>query len=332
MKIDVYPHILPTRYKKALYESASSKFYIKNVIETLPTLYDLESRFRLMDKFEDLMHVLTLSAPPLEMIANPQDAVELSKLANDELAELVLKYPDRFATAIACLPMNNMEAALQEIDRAVNDLKFRGVQIFTPINGKPLDAPEFIPLYEKMSKYNLPIFIHPVREASYSDYISEERSRFMIFHIFGWPYETAAAVARLVFSGILEQYPNLKVITHHAGGMVPYLSERIAGAYDHAEIMRKAKYKQSLSRPPIEYFKKFYYDTAIYGNSFGLMCAYDFCGSEHLLFGTDMPFDNQQGERYTKQTIDAIEAMNISKEDKMKIFKDNAKRLLQLPL
>lgn len=332
MKIDIFPHILPLKYKEALYEAAPPDFYLQNVVDSLPTLFNLDHRFRIMDKFEGLMQVLTLSSPPVEQIANPEKAMDLAKLANDEMAELVLKYPDRFVAAVACLPMNNMDAALQEVDRAINDLKFRGVQIFTPINDKPLDSPEFMPLYEKMSQYNLPIWIHPERTADYTDYRTENRSRYMIFSNFGWPYETTVAMTRLVFSGVLEKYPNLKIITHHCGGMVPYLVERIIGSYDHAEMLRGARYKQGLTKAPIEYFKMFYYDTAIYGNTPGLMCAHAFCGAEQMLFGTDMPYDSQFGERYTRQTIQAIEQMDISDSDKKRIFEDNAKELLRLPI
>jgi predicted TIM-barrel fold metal-dependent hydrolase len=171
-----------------------------------------------------------------------------------------------------------------------------------------------------------------VREVDVSDYRSEKRSKYMIFHIFGWPYETAAAMTRLVFSGILEKYPNLKFITHHCGGMVPYLEQRIVGAYDHAEMLRGAKYKQGLTRAPIDYFKMFYYDTSIYGSAPGLTCAHAFCGAEHMLFATDFPYDSQFGERYIRQTIDSIQQMAISDAEKRMIFFDNAKRLLRLPL
>jgi len=332
MKIDIFPHILPIKYKEALYKMAPPGFYIQDVVETLPTLFDLEHRFRIMDKFEGLMQVLTLSAPPIEQIGDPRKAVDLAKLANDGMAELVLKYPDRFAAAVAALPMIDMEATLKEVDRSINELKFRVVQINTPINDKPLDSPEFLPLYEKMSQYNLPIWIHPVREANFSDYRTEKRSKYMIFHVFGWPYETAAAMTRLVFSGVLEKYPNLKVITHHCGSMIPYLEQRIIGAYDHAEVLRRAKYKQGLTKSPIEYFKMFYNDTAIYGSTPGLMCAYAFCGADHLLFATDFPYDSQFGERYIRQTIESIEQMTISDLEKKMIFENNARKLLRLPI
>jgi len=332
MKIDIFPHILPARYKEALYKVAPPGFHLQNVIDSIPTLFDLEYRFRIMDKYEGLVQVLTLSSPPVEQVADPKKAVDLAKLANDEMAELVQKHPDRFVAAVACLPMNNVDAALKEVDRAINDLHFRGVQIFTPINDKPLDSPEFTPLYEKMSRYELPIWIHPHRIADYPDYRTENRSRYMIFSNFGWPYETTVAMTRLVFSGILEKYPNLKIITHHCGGMVPYFEQRIIGAYDHAEILRGARYKQGLTKPPIEYFRMFYHDTAIYGSTPGLMCAYAFCGADHMLFGTDMPYDSEFGDRYTRQTIESVQRMDISDLDKKKIFEDNARKLLRLPI
>jgi predicted TIM-barrel fold metal-dependent hydrolase len=332
MKIDIFPHILPIKYKEALYRLAPADFYIKDVVETLPTLYDLDHRFRIMDKFDGLMQILTLSSPPIEQIGDTKKAADLAKMANDEMAELVLKYPDRFAAAVAALPMNDMEAALKELDRAIGDLRFRGIQLNTPINGKPLDSPEFLPIYEKMSQYNLPIWIHPVREADFADYQTEKRSKYMIFHIFGWPYETAAAMTRLVFSGILEKFSNLKIITHHCGSMVPYLEQRIIGAYDHAEMLRGAKYKRGLTRPPIQYFKMFYYDTAIYGSTAGLTCAHSFCGADHLVFATDFPYDSQFGERYTRQTIESIQEMKISDLEKKRIFEDNARDLLRLPI
>ena len=333
MRIDIGAHILPMGYKDALYKFVPAKFNLKNVIDTLPTMFDLDHRFRVMDKFAGLMHVITLSAPAVEEFADADKAPDFAKIANDGMAELVLKYPDRFAAAIACLPMNNVEAALQEIDRAITDLKFRGIQMNTPIDDKPLDSPEFMPVYEKMSKYNLPIWIHPMRTVDFTDYRSENRSKYMIFHVFGWPYETAAAMTRLVFSGVFEKFPNLKFIVHHAGGMVPFLEERIIGAYDHAEMQRRAKYKNGLTRAPIDYFKKsFYYDTAIYGNSAALMLTRAFCGAEQMLFGSDFPYDSQYGERYTRQTIDAIEEMDIDGGERKQILETNARKLLRLPI
>lgn len=332
MKIDVFTHVVPQKYKEVLYEILPPGFPIRKIIESIPTLFDLEHRFRIMDKFEDLRQVITLGLPPVEEIADPEKAAELARIANDEMAELVARHPDRFVAAAACLPMNNMDAALEEVDRAINDLNFRGVQIGTPINDKPLDSPEFMPLYEKMAQHDLPIWIHPGRPGFYSDYKTEDMSKYSIFIVFGWPYETTVAMARLVFSGVFEKHPDLKIITHHCGAMVPYLQQRIECSYDNARILQKDNFEEKLTRPPLDYFKMFYYDTAINGNTPGLMCAQAFCGTEHMLFATDVPFDNEYGERFTRQTIEAVEQMGIEESEKKKIFEDNARSLLRLPI
>lgn len=329
LKIDIYSHILPTKYREALHKEMGDGLY-QDVHKTMGTMIDLDYRFRIMDKFEGLMHVLTIAGPPLEHIFSPQKAADLAKLANDEMAELVLKYPDRFAAAVAWLPLNDMDAALKETDRAIKDLKFRGVQIYTPTMDRPPDLPEFLPLYEKMAQYNLPIWLHPTRPRDYPDYRSEKTSLYRIHWYFGWPYETSAAMARLVMSGIMEKYPDLKFITHHAGGMIPFFENRIVGGLDHTEMLQRANFKENLRRPVLDYFKMFYADTAINGSIPALMCANAFFGTDHFLFGTDWPFDSQRGERSTRETIEAVGNMEISDADKRMIFEGNARRLLRL--
>ena len=224
-----------------------------------------------------------------------------------------------------------MDAALKETDRAINDLGFRGIQLFTPTSGKPLDSPEFFPLYEKMCQYDLPILLHPQRFENCADYAGESASQYHIYGMLGWPYETSAAMVRLVFSGIFEKYPNLKIITHHAGGMIPFFQERVVGWIESHDALLGLEHGAVLSRPIADTFKLFYADTAIYGHTPGLMCAYDFFGPEKLLFGTDMPWDRQLGLQYTGATIASVERMDIPEADRKMIFEDNARKLLRLP-
>jgi aminocarboxymuconate-semialdehyde decarboxylase len=294
---------------------------------------DLDFRFRLMDRFEGVVQVLTNQAPFIT-----KEAVDLAKATNDGMAELLVKYPDRFVAAIACIPMNNIDAALKEVDRAIKDLRFRGVMVSSYVEGKPLDSPEFMLLYEKMSQYDLPVYTHPHRTGVYPDYFNaEDRAKYRygdlnIDAVFGWPYETTVAMTRLVFSGILERYPNLKIVTHHCGGMVPYYAQRII-QHHYLPGNRGTEHKYNLPKDPIDYYKMFYNDTAIHGNTPALMCAYDFFGADHLLFGADFPAgDRNKGYRSYMQTINAIEQMDISDIDKKKIFADNARRLLRLPI
>jgi predicted TIM-barrel fold metal-dependent hydrolase len=331
MKIDSYAHILPVKFKEALYKAPNLKPWVKKQLEANVGTFDYDTRFRILDKY-DCTQILTLVTPPLEEFAKPKEALDLARQANDEMAELVYKYPDRFVAAVAALPLNDMEATLQEVDRTINDLKFRGVQIFSSIQGKPLDSPELFPLYDKMATYDLPLLIHPVRGSSQADYVDEKGSKYGIWSIFGWPYETTAAMTRLIFSGIFNKYPTIKFLTHHCGAMVPYFERRISDAYDMLEMRYPGNLKQGLTKSPIDYYRMFYADTAINGSTPALMCACSFFGPEHILFGTDMPFDSQLGLRLVRETIEGIEQMDVSDLYKKLIFEDNARKLFRLPI
>ena len=331
LKIDVASHILPVKYKKALDEAAPGHIQ-QNVNNLLPTLWDLDHRFRIMDKYESI-HVLTLSRPPVEeVIGDTKKAMDLIKLANDEIAELVLKYPDRFPAAVASVVLTDIDASLKELERALVELRYRGVQIYTHVNDKPLDSPDFEPLWEMMARHKLPIWLHPTFGVTATDYRGEEGSKHAVASTFGWPYETTMAMNRLVFSGVLERWPDLKVITHHCGGMVPFFEERIVAFHDIGEMQYRDKDVVGLTKPPIEYYKMFYADTALYGNTPGLMLGRAFFGIDNLLFGSDFPFAGLYGERVIRQTINAVDRMEISDGEKKKIFEDNARRLMRLPV
>jgi aminocarboxymuconate-semialdehyde decarboxylase len=331
MKIDVFCHILPKRYKEELYKRAPSRFYSSKYADAVQSLSDLDARFRIMDRYEEYVQVLSMGSPPPENVLSPSDAKELCKIGNDEMAELVFKHPDRFVAAVASLPMNDVDASLEEIDRAIKDLRFRGIQIFTDINQKPLDNAEFLPIYERMQYHNLPILLHPRRQSKIPDYEGESESKYLVWTIFGWPYETSVAMTRLVFGGILEKVPNLKVISHHAGGMIPYFAKRIQISNNFNEMRLGYKYEEHLTKSPLDYYRMFYNDTAVYGNTAALMCAYAFFGADNLLFATDMPYDNQLGNRFISETIRSIDEMAVSVTEKKKIFEENARKILRLP-
>jgi predicted TIM-barrel fold metal-dependent hydrolase len=330
LKVDAYAHISPPKYTEVL-KKDYPQFY-NYILGACTPLYDMSERFRIMDLYPGVVQVLTIGpVPSIEHFANEQQSVDLAKLANDEMAELVHKYRDRFVAAIALLPMNNVEAALKETDRAIRELGFKGIYVHSNINGKPLDAEEFLPLWEKMSDYNLPIYIHPWRSDEVAEYSTEKTSKYAIASTFGWPYETTVAMTRFVFSGILDKYPNLKIITHHCGGMVPYYEQRIVQHYGQADRSNRGAYVHALTKSPVEYYKMFYADTAIHGNTPALMLAYNFFGADHIVLGADMPLGDQYfGFRSYRQTINAIEAMAITDAEKRKIFADNAINLLRL--
>jgi predicted TIM-barrel fold metal-dependent hydrolase len=171
MKIDVFSHVMTPKYIEAVDRLTPYGVFAKSLVSQTPSLINMDYRFKIMDEYKEYLQVMT-NAQFSRVLADP-NSVELAKIANDEMAELVSKHPDRFASAIASLPLTNIDATLKEIDRAIIELKFRGIEMWTPINGKPLDRPEFFPIYEKMSHYNLPILIHPMRERQVADYSSE---------------------------------------------------------------------------------------------------------------------------------------------------------------
>ncbi|MBI4464363.1 MAG: amidohydrolase [Acidobacteria bacterium] len=335
MKLDMFPHIFPRPFYESMLKLSEKAAYIERRVKAIPVLVDLELRFRIMDQFPDYQQVLTLATPPLEATGNPQVAAELARIANDSMAELVAKYPDRFPTFAASLPMNNMEACLAEVDRAIQQLGARGVQLFSNINGRPLDDPEFRPLFERMAAHDLPIWLHPIRGANFPDYQSEKKSRYEIWFIFGWPYETTVAMTRLVFAGIFDDLPNLKIIAHHTGALVPFFEGRVGPGLDGLGSRTSPEEKDlvqcSLKRRPIDYFRMFYVDTALNGAVAPLECGLAFYGVDRLLFATDMPFDPEKGIGFIRDNIRALEAMSIAPSDREKIYEHNARRLMKLP-
>ena len=311
MKIDIYSHIMTKKYTE-LY--ARKNPAIKQRVEYRSiAVTDLEVRLRLMNRYPDVLQVLTVANIPLETFAEPADAVELAKIANEELAELIDHYPDKFVAGVACLPMNDIDAALAEADRAITRLGLKGVQIYSRIHGDTLDNPRFKPLWEKMARHDLPIWIHPASNDKLDNDIG----------LFSWPFETTSAMLRLVTAGVFNDYPNLKFIVHHCGAMVPYFAQRIRW------VLSLVPGLYPNIKHPEEHFRKFYTDTAVYGNTSALMCGYDFYGPEHILYGTDAPLGPKFG--MTGETAESIERMAIPAGEKEQIFFRNAVKLLTLP-
>jgi uncharacterized protein len=232
------------------------------------------------------------------------------------------------------MPMNNVAACLTEIDRAIGTLGARGIQVFTNVNDKPLSAPEFRPIFQKMREHDLPIWIHPIRGPNFPDYASESASEAEIWFTFGWPYETTAAVTRLIYSGIYDELPGLKIVTHHMGGMIPYYAGKIGLGFSQiffGETDRNPAAEQAgLKRKPVDYYRMLYADTALNGNIAATRCGHDFFGSDHCLFATDAPFDAERGNWLISGTIEAVGAIETGAADLGRIRADNARKLLRL--
>ncbi|MDW7982366.1 MAG: amidohydrolase family protein, partial [Thermomicrobium sp.] len=211
-----------------------------------------------------------------------------------------------------------------------------GVQIYTNVNGAPLDQPIYEPLFALMAERDLPIWVHPSREPDVPDYRTEDRSKYDLWWCFGWPYETSVFMARMVFWGLFDRYPTIKILTHHMGGMVPYFEGRVGWGLDalgrRTDDPEDAAARARLRERPYEYFRRFLADTALFGALPATECGLAFFGAERVLFATDFPFDPRGGGLFIGETIRVIDNITASREDKERIYAGNAQRLLRLRL
>lgn len=332
MMIDIFNHFMPKAYLDRL-GSVIPGHPVLTAFPRLKTLWDVDARRAMMDEFPGTQHVLSLANPPPELIGPPAGVPDLVRFANDALAEICRRHSDRFPAFIASLPMNDVEASVREIDRAVTTLGARGVQVFTNVAGKPLSAPEFRPVFRRMAEHDLPVWVHPMRSAQFSDYASETESQNEIWFGFGWPYETTACMTRLIYSGIFDELPDLKIVSHHMGGMIPYFPSKIKLGFQQiffgAPDRNPAAEQAGLKKPPLDYFKMLYADTAL-GEVAPTRCGHAFFGTARCLFASDAPFDSEQGRGLMRNAIAAVNALEIPQVEKDAIFEGNAKRLLKL--
>jgi aminocarboxymuconate-semialdehyde decarboxylase len=335
--IDAFNHFFPAGVWARMLDVPGMGANIGKRMRNIPAIYDLDTRFRVMDQFRqhDYTQVISLGMPPLENFGSAELCLELARLANDGQAELVRKYPGRFAGFLASLPMNAPELAAREAERAFKELGACGLQIHTNVLGAPLDEQRFVQIYEVAAKYGRPLMLHPSRGANMPDYLTETESQYEIWWTFGWPYETSTAMARLVFSGIMDRIPDLKVLAHHLGAMVPYFEGRVGAGWDQLGARTsgrdlKAEVLDHLKRRPIDYFRDFYADSAVFGSRAATVCGITFYGADQVLFASDCPFDPEGGPGYIRDTIRVLESIDMPEEDRHKINFRNAEKLFGL--
>lgn len=328
MLIDIYCHIYPDRFFREMTKVSPRLENLGKRLRGVTKLFDLDARFHEMDEFGDYRQIVSLPNPPIEDIAAGETAQMLARVGNDAMAELCARHPDRFPTFVAAVALTDVAGAIEEAKRAIDQLGARGVQIFTHVAGRPLDVPAFQPFFATMAEYDLPIWLHPARTASMPDYPAEQKSRFEMWWCFGWPYDTSVAMTRLVFSGLFDRHPGIKIITHHLGGMIPYFDGRVgAGLQVLGARTSDEDYSQvlpSLKRPHLDYFHAFYGDTALFGGRHGLSCGLDFFGHDHVVFATDTPLGP------IRPTIDAVDRLGLAADEREKITAANAAKLLKM--
>lgn len=329
MKIDIHSHVYPKKYLDMLDKlgklgrDATGKMVILNNRSLRRTrvtaffssaVFDLEKRIESMDRFGIDKEVISLSNPWVDFL-DPERSVDLARVVNRELSKMVQKHPDRFV-GLAVLPLKNMNKALDELDIATEELELKGVIMGSNVMGKYPDAPEFQPLYERAAQLDVPIFLHPISSRE----IDALKDYDYLIPGVEFPFDTTRAVSRLIFSGVLEKNPNLKLIVAHLGGTLPYLSGRLDVVYD--KFLDCKKY---INKKPSEFLKKNYYDIICYSKA-ALTCAYELLGPEQLLFGTDYPF--AIGDR--RKIIESVQRLSIEETEKAEIFSENAIRLLNI--
>jgi len=203
------------------------------------------------------------------------------------------------------------------------------VQIYTNVAGKPLDRPEYLPFWKKMNELGVPVWLHPARGAETPDYpATESKSLYEIWWTIGWSYETACAMLRLVYSKIMDNHPNLKIITHHFGGIVPMLEGRLGPGNDvmgnRTTDQDYVSLRKGLKKRPLDYFKNdFWTDTAVFTAEAATKCGMEFFPIDKIVFASDCPFDPEGGTMYPRETLRILEKLGMDQATADKVFWKN---------
>lgn len=298
-------------------------------LRNAPRLFAVDDRISYLDRHGIDRQVLSLVAPNMWHGADPGDSFAAAKLANDEMRRIADEYPDRFIP-IGTVPFLTDEYVV-EARRCIEELDFHGIQIFSNINGRMLDDPAFEPFFETMNELDVPIWIHP----QLHDWHDYDEGSTWIYKMMGWPFDTSVAVARLVFSGLMDRYENIEIVSHHLGGAIPFWVGRMRSWYqtrqEEPELYTNPELAD-LSQPLDAYFNRIYGDTAVssQGETYPLRCGFEFFGEDNVLYGADYPFGPDKGEYWTGSIIESIDALEISDQQRQKIYSENLKNLLGL--
>ena len=322
---DFHNHFYPPEYLEAV-ANGSSNLTVSTDDQGNPVLgypgdynvivrghRDIEFREQVLEAAGVDRQVLTFTAPGI-LIESPQRAVELAPRINDAFAGIVAEHGDRFA-ALATLPLNDPVASVRELERALDELGFRGVMLFSNVNGTALADERFWPLYELANDRGAVLYIHPTQAIGV-----EAMLEYWLMPLIGFTYDTTLAAAHLVFSGVVGRHPGIRWVLAHLGGAIPYLAERLDRGYEAFEGCRR-----HLDRPPSEVLRRFHYDTVNFDPG-ALRLALEFAGPDRLLAGSDYP--HKIGS-LTKM-VESIEALGLPEDEKRGILGGNASRLLGL--
>ncbi|MGH7824182.1 MAG: amidohydrolase family protein, partial [Candidatus Binatia bacterium] len=338
MLIDFQAHVFPEVYIEEMNRldggvvleppdpfSGMSYFYDKKLQCRINTATfngrDIGRRLEHMDRLGIDVHVLSIPAPGADRYEG-EGAVRLARVANDAIAEICKTYPKRFV-GLFTLPTSSIDASIDELERSVNELGLKGFGCFSNLNGKPLDREELFPIYERLAKYKLPVYIHPTAP------LATEATGIDIMPtlIFGWAFDSTVAMTRLVYGRVLERFPEISFVVADVGGVLAFFAQRATNIY--AGRTEEIRQRYGLKENPLDSFRRFYVDTADHPSS-TLKCVKDFFGVDRLVLGTNYPYGPEEGCVLVKNSLKAIDELQLSRNDKVKILGENAAGILGL--
>ena len=323
MRIDCQSHVFPAEYAEVLARNphppqavSQGDGYVISYGDVQQFRLRLEAyaigrKLRDMDAAGVDLSVLSVNMPGPEMLA-PELREVGARACNDFVAEVVRRYPDRFA-GLACLPWQDAPAAISEIDRAADDLGLCGILLYSHIGGDPVDGPAYEPVYRHAEERGMPIVLHPT-VPSWGEYVKDHS----MIPMAGLMIDHSFAMLRLILGGVLERHPRLQFVQPHAGGVLPYLWGRIR---NQTEVMGRGM--EHITRSPNEYYQRVYLDM-VSPSALAMRFAYDFAGPDRLLFGSDHPWVD------INTFVKLVEEMDVPEEDKARIFGSNAQRLFKI--
>ena len=324
MKLDLHTHYYPQGYFDKIRELSSEfsfdkdptgrtiiKFRGARFFGITPPMTNPEERLEAMDRVGIDVEVLSLSTPNV-FFAPKEHQRDIARMVNDAYAELAARYPSRFK-GFASIPMDDPDAALEELERALGTLRMNGVVLMSNIHGRPLVSPEYRAFFEEANRRKATIFIHPMLPPD-----PEPFQKYVLGPIVAFPCDTTLAVAQLCYAGVLRELPDIKWIVGHAGGAIPWLMERLDNGYrDFAEC------RENIDQLPSVYLKKLYYDTVTF-SPYTLTMLRDLVGTDHMVMGSDYPHLLGSIDR----AVSSIEALSIPNAEKENIFSRTALGIL----
>jgi aminocarboxymuconate-semialdehyde decarboxylase len=338
MIIDFQAHVFPEAYLAEMKRldgvviledpdphSGMSYFYDKRLRCRINTCtlqgQDVERRIEHMDRYGIDIHVLTIPAPGADRFEGA-GAVRIARVANDAIAAIARRYPKRFA-GFFTLPTCDIKASLDELERSVGELGLRGFGCFANLNGQALDREELFPIYERLSKYKLPVYVHPTAPLA-TEAVGID---IMPTLIFGWAFDSTVAMTRLVYGRVLERFPDIHWVVADVGGVLAFFAQRATNIY--TGRTEEIRHKYGLKENPLDSFRRFYVDTADHPAS-TLRCVRDFFGADRMVLGTNYPYGPEEGCLLIKNSLKAIDGLGLDTVEREKILGGNAAKILGL--